>query len=97
MLSRILLAILLIAAANSIYLPAKSNRARCLIEYLLGGVSTSIKIKINFPKIAAIEPGEHFMVSFRNTETNKTDSDIVQSGDRYAKEADLDKSNSSLM
>lgn len=93
MIKPLLLLLFLTLTANAIYLPVKSNRARCLIEYLLGGISTSIKIKINFPKIAAIEPGEHFVVSFRNTETNKTDTDIVQSGDRYAKEADLDKSN----
>jgi hypothetical protein len=95
MIKPLLLIALLALTANAIYLPIKANRSRCLIEYLLGGVTTSIKIKINFPKLGGLEPGEHFTVSFRNTETNHTDTDVVQPGEKYAKEADLDKSNPS--
>lgn len=89
-----LLLLVVLALAHAVYLPMKPNRPRCLSEYLLGGASSSIKIKINFPKLDGLEPGEHFTVTLRNTETQKIDTDIVQPGDKYAKETDLDKSNS---
>jgi hypothetical protein len=57
MINHLFLITILALTTNAIYLPIKANRSRCLIEYLLGGVSTSIKIKINFPKLGGLEPG----------------------------------------
>lgn len=84
--NHVLLLMLLALAAQSIYLPMKPNRPRCLSEYLLGGVSNTIKIKIAFPKLENIQPGEHFTVSLRNTESQNVTTDIVHPGDKYSKE-----------
>lgn len=87
-----LLLTLLAITAHSIFIPLKPNRARCLSEYLISGAASTIKIKINFPKLEGLESGEHFTVSLRNTETQKITTEIVHPGDKYSKEEVLDQS-----
>jgi hypothetical protein len=92
MMKHLLLCAILIIAAQSIYIPLKSERPRCLSEYLIGSGISTIKLKIGFPKLDNIQPGEHFTVTLRNTETQKISSEIIQPGDKFTKEEALDQS-----
>ena len=51
MMNRIVLYTLTLILASAIYLPIKKSRPRCLSEYLLGSSISTVKIRIDFPKI----------------------------------------------
>ena len=89
---RLFLLSVLVVLGASIYVPLKTNRPRCLSEYLVGASATTIKLKIAFPKLDNLQPGEHYTVSLRNTETQVVTSQIVQPGDKYSREETLDQS-----
>lgn len=92
---RLFLLGVLMVLSTCIYIPLKTNRPRCLSEYLVGSHATTIKLKISFPKVDNLQPGEHYTVTLRNTETQVVTSQIVQPGDKYSREETLDQSNTS--
>lgn len=94
MIMRLFLLSISLVLAATIYIPLKINRPRCLSEYLVGATATTIKLKISFPKLDNLQPGEHYTVSLRNTETQVVTTQIVQPGDKYSREETLDQSKS---
>ena len=73
---------------QSIFLTLKPKTPRCMVEYTAGsGASTTMKIKIIFPKIQDHISHEHFYVTLRNTENDELESQVVSSGGKYIKEA----------
>lgn len=62
-----LLIAFLMLTAQAIHIPLKSNRPRCLVEYLIGKNTQTMKLKAVFPKLDNVQPGEHYTITIRNT------------------------------
>lgn len=82
--------------SQAIIIPLKPERPRCLVEFSIGQVGATIKLKIAFPAIDGVETGEHFTVTMRNSETNQVKKEIIQPGFKFHREEELDSSTPSL-
>lgn len=49
-------------------------------------MSQSMKFKISFPQIDNVLEDEHFIISIKNTETDKMKTQIVKPGNKYVRE-----------